>query len=49
MFTGIITEFGEVVSLTRKPGVSVLRINAPQAAQGAVLGDSIAVNGACLT
>jgi len=49
MFTGIITELGEVVSLTKRPGVSVLNVKVPMAASNAVLGDSIAINGVCLT
>jgi riboflavin synthase len=49
MFTGIITELGEVVSLNRRPSVSVLSVKAPQAASNAALGDSIAISGVCLT
>jgi riboflavin synthase len=49
MFTGIITELGEVVSLTKRPGVYVVTIKAPEATSRAALGDSIAINGVCLT
>ncbi|MBM2826400.1 MAG: ribE [Dehalococcoidia bacterium] len=45
MFTGIIEELGTVKSL----GGGVLVISARKALEGAKLGDSIAVNGACLT
>lgn len=49
MFTGIITEFGEVVSLKKQGGGAVLTVRANDAASEASIGDSIAVNGACLT
>ncbi len=49
MFTGIIVELGEVVSLGRKPSGASLTISAPLLAQDAALGNSIAINGACLT
>lgn len=45
MFTGIITEIGKVKSLRS----NCLTIIAPQTAVAAELGDSIAVNGVCLT
>ena len=49
MFTGIIAELGEVVSLKRQGGGAVLTVRARDAASQASIGDSIAVNGACLT
>jgi riboflavin synthase len=49
MFTGLIEEMAEAVSLRRLPGGAVLTIRAGEAAEGAAVGDSIAVNGACLT
>lgn len=49
MFTGIVVELGEVVSLSRKPSGASLAISAGSLAQDATLGDSIAINGACLT
>ena len=49
MFTGIIVELGEVVSLSRKPSGASLAVSAHTLAQDAALGDSIAINGACLT
>ena len=49
MFTGIIVELGEIVSLSRKPSGASLAVSARTLAQDAALGDSIAINGACLT
>jgi riboflavin synthase len=49
MFTGIVLELGEVVSFEKKGGAAVLAVRAGQVAGDAALGDSIAVNGACLT
>lgn len=49
MFTGLIVELGTVVSLSRKqPGAS-LTLSADTLAKDAAIGDSIAINGACLT
>lgn len=49
MFTGIIEETGIVRSLRRSSAGGVLRIEAEQSASGLKPGDSIAVNGVCLT
>jgi riboflavin synthase len=49
MFTGLITETGSVVQLRlKRPGASLVA-DAALLARDAVVGDSIAVNGACLT
>ena len=49
MFTGIIAEMAEALALRKKqPGAS-LTIKTPGIAKGTVLGDSIAINGVCLT
>jgi riboflavin synthase len=49
MFTGLVEAMGEIVAIeTRAPGVRLVVRNAPIAA-GAGIGDSIAVNGCCLT
>jgi len=49
VFTGLIVELGTVVSLSRKqPGAS-LTLSADTLAKDAAIGDSIAINGACLT
>jgi riboflavin synthase len=49
VFTGIVEELGTLVG--REDGVdsAVLRIRAAKALEGVVLGDSISVNGVCLT
>ncbi len=49
MFTGIISEVGEVVRLTSGSSSAVLRIRARTVAQDVPHGASIAVNGVCLT
>jgi riboflavin synthase len=49
MFTGIIEETGRVERFERGADAWKLRISACAALQGAALGDSIAVNGCCLT
>jgi riboflavin synthase len=49
MFTGIIEELGRVKRITRKSGLALLEINAKETIIGTKIGDSIAVNGACLT
>ena len=49
MFTGLITELGTVQSITRGESSAVFTITAPQSVAGLGLGDSIAVNGVCLT
>ena len=50
MFTGIIRERGRVVAVEPVPGGGVrLRLAAPQSARTLALGDSLAVNGCCLT
>lgn len=49
MFTGIIVEMGDVVSLRRKQAEASLTISANTLSKDAAIGDSIAINGACLT
>ena len=49
MFTGIVEETGRIVAFTPKADAWSLQIAANRALQGAELGDSIAVNGCCLT
>ncbi len=49
MFTGIVRELGRVVSIDGRPDGVRLEVEAPQAAAAAGLGDSVAVNGCCLT
>lgn len=49
MFTGIVTEKGEVSAFTREGEAFKLRVHAPETARDAAIGDSIAVDGCCLT
>lgn len=49
MFTGIVTELGTVAAAEPIASGRRLTIEAPGTAPGMVTGDSIAVNGACLT
>lgn len=49
MFSGIIEELGEVRSLDKKGPISKLQILAPNIAPDARAGQSVCVNGACLT
>ncbi|WP_457754842.1 riboflavin synthase [Thermovibrio ammonificans] len=49
MFTGLVEEVGEVVRFGRSSKGGTLLVEAPLCSQGTKLGDSIAVNGVCLT
>ena len=49
MFTGIVEELGKVVSLERSGGGGRIAVQARKALEGTAPGDSILVNGACLT
>jgi len=49
VFTGLVTEVGTIVSITLGTDSAILVINAPETVAGISLGDSIAVNGVCLT
>ncbi|MDP8257974.1 MAG: riboflavin synthase [Candidatus Aadella gelida] len=49
MFTGIISEIGKIKKITRKPMGSELTIVCENIFAESVLGDSIAVNGVCLS
>lgn len=49
MFTGIIEELGEVEALVRDGDAGRLRLRGPRVTEDAAPGDSIAVNGVCLT
>ena len=49
MFTGIVRELGRVVSVGESPTGIRLEIEARQTAASAAVGDSVAVNGCCLT
>jgi len=49
MFTGLIEEMGKTVSIAGRPGGARLSLEADSVSAGAAIGDSIAVNGTCLT
>jgi riboflavin synthase len=49
MFTGLITELGTISSIARGESSAIFTIKAPESVQGLSIGDSIAVNGTCLT
>ncbi|MFO0319639.1 MAG: riboflavin synthase, partial [Neisseriaceae bacterium] len=49
MFTGIIEEIGTVKSIKSTSNNMILEINAPIVTSDIKLGDSVAVNGTCLT
>jgi riboflavin synthase len=49
MFTGIVEERGEVVAVDRHAGAATVTVRGPGVTADAGLGDSIAVNGVCLT
>ena len=49
MFTGIVEELGQVAAIDVHDGHARLHIRCDQVVEGAVVGDSIAVDGTCLT
>ncbi|GAA2978927.1 riboflavin synthase [Streptomyces fulvorobeus] len=49
MFTGIVEELGEVTAVEELEDASRFRLRGPVVTEGAKHGDSIAVNGVCLT
>ncbi len=49
MFTGIIVELGTVVSMDRKVADARLAISAGSLSKDAEIGDSVSINGVCLT
>jgi riboflavin synthase len=49
VFTGIIIEMGEVATLERKSGITRLFLKSKEVLKDAKIGDSISVNGTCLT
>jgi riboflavin synthase len=49
MFTGLVEEIGEVLAVRETAEVVVLTVRGPTVTAGARHGDSIAVNGVCLT
>ncbi|MBP7903223.1 MAG: riboflavin synthase [Candidatus Planktophila sp.] len=49
MFTGLVAELGKITAITRGESSSVLTVHAPLLTPELSVGDSIAVNGTCLT
>ena len=49
MFTGLVTELGSITTITRSQSSAVFTIKAPASVAELAVGDSIAVNGVCLT
>jgi len=49
VFTGIVEELGEVVALERRPDSARLTVKGPRVVAEVGHGDSVAVNGCCLT
>jgi riboflavin synthase len=49
MFTGIVRELGTVEDVREEGGGVRLTVHAPATAEGAAVGDSVSVNGVCLT
>jgi riboflavin synthase len=49
MFTGLIAELGTVAAITKGETSAVFTVNAPSLISEIKLGDSVAVNGVCLT
>ncbi len=49
MFTGLILELGKVAFLDNKPGSARLSIKSNEVIKDSATGDSIAINGVCLT
>jgi len=49
MFTGLISELGKVSAITKGESSAIFTINAPAVISEIKLGDSVAVNGVCLT
>lgn len=49
MFTGIVETLGHLAAVRTRDGVRIFDIAAPAIADGIAVGDSVSVNGACLT
>jgi riboflavin synthase len=49
MFTGLVEEVGKLVSIHHGAASAKLTIEAPLVAEGTRIGDSVAINGTCLT
>ncbi len=49
MFTGIVEETGKIVSIERRGDFAIVTVGCKKVLEGSAIGDSIAVNGTCLT
>lgn len=49
MFTGIVEAMGSVITVQRRGGGAYLQIRCPEVARDLQIGESVAVNGACVT
>ena len=49
MFTGIVESVGRVIECTPRGELTRIAVEAPTVTEGVAVGDSVAVNGACLT
>ena len=49
MFTGLITELGSITAIKKSETSAIFTINAPGLVSEISVGDSVAVNGVCLT
>ena len=49
MFTGIVESVGRVIERTPRGELTRIAVEAPVVTDGMAVGDSVAVNGACLT
>lgn len=49
MFTGLIVEMGNVVSLKQRSNCAILSLKSHDVASASKIGDSVSVNGVCLT
>jgi riboflavin synthase len=49
MFTGIVRERGRIAALDGGPSGVRLRVEAPETAAASAIGDSVSINGCCLT
>lgn len=49
MFTGLVSELGEVTAMVRNESSAVITIKAPETVRDLAIGGSVAVNGTCLT
>ena len=49
MFTGIVREVGRAAAISGRDGGVRIEVEAPQTAELTAIGDSVSINGVCLT